>query len=158
MSLHTRGAHFGTLIDDAFGLTSGLSPRSNERSSSRVNGAQFLDFSTQRATRRQSPPGGRTSTGFFSCLMCVPSSFSRLLLNIHSKAEVAINTHVTVVNTLTVVSDMRRDMPKREEGGDGQNRTVSYTHALHVTGWTLITAQTQNRSAIQIINESMSHI
>jgi len=69
----TGNTHFEHLIDDGFGPIPGLSRVSKGRSSSRVNGTQSLDFSTQRTTKRQSPPGGRISTGFFSCLTCVPS-------------------------------------------------------------------------------------
>jgi len=86
----------------------------------------------------------------------------RLLLNTHPQTELAIKTHVTVVNTHTlvsdvhcgvanthsivtelrhdvanthtVVSDMRRDMLKREEGFDNQNRTVGDTReVIYVT-------------------------
>jgi len=67
-----------------------------------------------------------------------------LSLIIDSQTELMINTHVTVVNTHTLVSDVHhdvasthivvsdicRDMLKREEGTDGQHRAVSDTHAL----------------------------
>ena len=39
--------------------------RSKRRSSSRADGTQLPDFSTQRTARKRSPPGSRTSTGSF---------------------------------------------------------------------------------------------
>ena len=60
------------LIDDAFGLIPGLS-RIFKRSSSTVGGTHSLSFSTQRTTRKKSPPGGRASTGSFMSSTCVPS-------------------------------------------------------------------------------------
>jgi len=69
------------------------------------------------------------------------------LLTLHSQTELAINTHVTVVNTHTlvsdvhhgvvdthaIVSDIRRNMLKGQEGTDGQHRSVSDTRALSIT-------------------------
>jgi len=133
-----------------------------------------LNFSTQKMIRRRSSPGGRISTGSFSCSTCVPSFLVQLLLNILSQAELAIDTHVTVTKTHAlvsdvhrgveninstvsdvhydvenihvivanihaVISDMRREMQKREEGADDRNRMVRDTRANHVSEKTLTT-------------------
>jgi len=167
-----HGPYLEFLVDGALGLILGSSRGSNRRSPSRVNGTQPLDFSTQRMIRRRSPPGGRTSPGSSSCSTCVPSFLTRLVLNIFSQAELAIGTHVTVVNTHalvsgvhhgveninstvsdvhhgvsnihvivanihSVISDMRREMQKREEGTDERNRMVSDSGAIHAAEQTL---------------------
>ena len=70
------------------------------------------------------------------------------------QTELAIHTHVTVVNTHTLVSDVHHDVAntrtiaanthtivseihrsvvKREEGIDDKDRTVSDTRSLHIT-------------------------
>jgi len=56
-----------------------------------------------------------------------------LLLTLHSQTELAINTHVTVVNTHTLVSDIHRNMLKGQEGTDGQHQSVSDARALSIT-------------------------
>jgi len=110
-----------------------------------------------------------------------------ILLTVHlSQTELTVNTHVTVVNTHTlvadvhhgvasthsviselrhdvtnthtIVSDIRRDMLKREEGTDDKNRTVSDTHVLYVAEQTLTAAQAQNRSAIWTTNRPASYL
>jgi len=84
----------------------------------------------------------------------------RLILKILPQAELVISTHVTVtkthalvsdvhhdvsnihdivVNTHAVISDVHREMQKRGEGADDQNRMVSDTRAIHVAEQTLIT-------------------
>jgi len=47
------------------------------------------------------------------------------------------NIQAIVVNICAAISDMRREMQKREEGTDEKNRTVSGTRAIHVTEQTL---------------------
>ena len=56
--------------------------------------------------------------------------------------------HHSVTNTHTIVSDIQRNMLKRGEGADGQQRMVSETHALYVAEQILTTTQTQNKSAV----------
>jgi len=79
-----------------------------------------------------------------------------------------VDTHTAVVNTHVLVSDVRlgvselnnnvtntnialsnihREILKREEGTDSQQRMVRDTHALCVTEQIFTTIQTQNRSA-----------
>ena len=70
----------------------------------------------------------------------------RLLLTLYSQTELSINTHVTVVNTHTMVSglehkvtsahtmisDIHRTIVKGQEGSEGKNLPVSNTHTLSV--------------------------
>jgi len=84
------------------------------------------------------------------------------------QTELAINTHVTVVdvhaavsdvqrdatNTYTMVSDMHRNMLKSQEGASDQLLSVSGTRALSSAKYVLTTAQTQTRSANLTANRS----
>ena len=57
-------------------------------------------------------------------------------------------TRAIVINTHIIVSNMCRNMLKREEGDDGQTRTISDTRVIHAAERTLTISQTQNGSAI----------
>jgi len=59
-----------------------------------------------------------------------PAAFAWSLLTINSQTELAINTHVTVLDTHTIVSDIHRNMLKGQEGTDGRHRVVSDIRAL----------------------------
>jgi len=48
-----------------------------------------------------------------------------LSLNLHLQTELAINTHLTVANTHTIVSDIHRNMLKGEEGTSSKRQSVS---------------------------------
>jgi len=158
---YTSNANFECFVDDTFDLTTGRSRRSKGTSSNRVNGTDSLVFFTQRVIKRQPPPGGRTSTGSFSCLTYVPSflcGYYWPLISVNSQTELAINTHVAVVNTRTlvsdvhhdvvnthtlvsdvhhgvldthaIVSDIHRNILKSQEGTDSQHRSVSVARSL----------------------------
>ena len=68
------------------------------------------------------------------------AGFVWLLLTVHFQTELAINTHVAVSNTQTIVSELQHDFTnalaivsdihtivKGQEGTDGQNLSVSTT-------------------------------
>ena len=74
--------------------------------------------------------------------------FVRSFLTISPQTELAVNTHVTVSNTLALVSDIHRNMLGGQGGTDCQNHAVGDTHALQHVKCTLTVTQTQNRSAI----------
>jgi len=66
--------------------------------------------------------------------------FLWLLLIVYSQTELAINTHVAVlnihhdvVNTHILVSDIHRNMVNSQEGTDGQHRAVSDTRVICIT-------------------------
>jgi len=61
----------------------------------------------------------------------------RLLLTINFQTELAINTHVTVSNTHTLVSDIHRNMLGGQGGTDRQHHAVGDTHALQHVKCTL---------------------
>lgn len=61
-------------------------------------------------------------------------------LTIRLQTELAINTHVAVVNTQNIVSDIHRTIVERQEGGEGGNATVSYHCTLTETKQILIFA------------------
>ena len=53
-------------------LAAELLQKSSGRSSTELDGIYLTDSSTREVTRRQLRPGGWTSTGSFTSLMCVP--------------------------------------------------------------------------------------
>jgi len=80
--------------------------------------------------RRRSPPGGRTSTGSFSCSTCVPSLLVRLLLNILPQTELAIDTHVTVTKAHALVSDVHRGVGNIDSTVSGVHQDVENIHVI----------------------------
>jgi hypothetical protein len=62
------------------------------------------------------------------------------------------------MNTHTIVSDIRRDMLKSQEGTDGQHQLVSDTCTLFIAELTLTVTQAQTRSVILSVPEPRSYI
>ena len=62
-----------------------------------------------------------------------PIVSARSLLTMCFQTELAINTHVTVSDTHNMVSGIYRTIVNGQEGG-GENRSVSDTGTLSVTG------------------------
>ena len=58
--------------------------------------------------------------------------FIMLLLTRHFQTELAINTHVAVSDTRTMVSDTHRTIVKGREGSDGKSLSVSDVCTLSV--------------------------
>ena len=81
--------------------------RSKRRSSSGAAGIQSPDFFTQNRTRKQSPPGGQTSTGSF-----MSSTYVQLFLlavaNSPLQTELAVNTNIKVSSLCRDVSKIVR--------------------------------------------------
>ena len=62
------------------------------------------------------------------------------------QTELAMNTHITVANTNAMVSDMHRNMLKKQGETDGQSLSVSLASFLFIVECPLIIIQTQTRS------------
>ena len=81
----------------------------------------------------------------------VPRNTRGTILNIRHDAVSEV--HRDVVNTQTMVSDIRH-MLKSQEGAGSQHLSVSVTHAPSATEYTFTVFQTRSRSAISTAERS----
>ena len=83
-----------------------------------------------------------------SRLQCVSHSLrTTVVITWHPQTELAINTHVTVSETHTMVSDLHRTIVHGQEGNGGKH-SVSGIRTPATPGWLLITPQIQAGSVI----------
>ena len=60
-------------------------------------------------------------------------SYSVVIINCSPQTELALNTHVTVANTHTMVYDIYRTVVKIQEGAGDQNLSVGAACTLFIT-------------------------
>lgn len=76
----------------------------------------------------------------------ITSSFTSL--KIFFQTELAINTHVAVVTTQNLTSEIHRAVVGRQDGTDGRDLSVSVHCTQSIAERTLTVAKTQTRFAI----------